>query len=106
METSFQSTGGLTPFIPSSYTEKWANYLNPAMVCMESIKGVYNLEIPGSATISPDQPLSDSSNLDLTRTFKPRISGPWALVTLQFEGSFSQKYLLHTLRVVTRVIPA
>lgn len=104
VRTEYHHTGYLTPYVPKSYQDKWAQVFNARKIAATFEKDQYHLEIPGSVVVDIDQDITSPTNLDATRTFKPRLSGKWALFTLDFLGTATQKYLLHTLRVIARPI--
>jgi len=107
-QTAYQHTGNLTVRYPATYTDKWAAYGDPALVVADRVKDDHHLELPGSATLDPEQALDSPDNQDQTLPFKPRLSGKWALVTLTWDLDTSPtdlKLVLHTLRVITRTIP-
>lgn len=105
VSTTFHHTGTLVPHVPLSYADKWGRVNDPTQVLASFEKDQYNLEIPGSVVVDVDGDITSPGNWNLTKPFKPRVSGKWALFTLTYQGSITQKMLLHTARVVSRLIP-
>lgn len=103
-ETATGTSGEHTLYVPVSYQDKWANYLDVTKLPASFKRGQYDIELPGNAVIDPTQDLREPTNQDLGKPFKPNLTGKWGLLTLDYLGNTTETLTLQTLRVLSRLL--
>jgi len=80
---------------PAPYTqgEAWASY----------VKNKYFLAIPGNAVVDEYLDITDPSNIDQGKLYKPRIKGDVLEVSLEYLNSDNYKFMVNFIACTTRI---